>query len=81
MSKSRRVDDMSPQDRRLAVAAILARGVLRYCSMARKTACSAAGESAHSGQNCLGTDADSRPCVPTGSGGYGPRDPEKGQQA
>lgn len=81
MSKSCHVADMPPQHRRQAVAAILARGALRYCRMVRKTACSAAEKSVPSGQNCLGPNAGLRPCVPTGSGGYGPRDPEKGQQA
>ena len=81
MSENHHIVDMSPQHRRQAVAAILARGVLRYRHMARRAACSAAGESADSRQNCLGPAAISRPCVPAGSGGYGPRDPEKGHQA
>jgi hypothetical protein len=80
MSKSCLVADMSPQCRRQAVAAILARGVLRYRIMAHKASSSADQESASSSENCLGPGAGSRPCVPAGSGGYGPRDPEKGRR-
>jgi len=78
MSKNSFVADLTPVSRRQAAAAILAKGVLRCRRMA---ACSAPQESAPSGQNSLGPGADSRPCVPAGSGGYGPRDPEKGQRA
>jgi len=67
-----------PARRRQKVVVILARGVLRYSRMARKTACSAAQESAPSAQNCLGCGADSRPSALTGSGGYDAREPEKG---
>ena len=81
MSKNSFVADLTPVRRRQAVAAILARGVLRYRNMARKTDSSPAQESAPSGQNSLGPGTDSRPCVPAGSGGYGPRDPEKGPLA
>lgn len=75
MSKSRPVSYMSPQQRRQAVAAILARGVLRYRNVVRGTACPAAQESAGSSRNCLGTGDTSRPSVPAGSGGYDPREP------
>ena len=80
MSKNRSAADMSPQHRRQAVAAILAKGVLRYRDRVRKTGSSAGQKSAGSRQNPLGPGAVSRPCVPAGSGGYGPRDPEKGQR-
>ena len=81
MKDRRAVPDISPQYRRQAVAAILATGVLRYRSMARKTASSPGQEPPLSSGNCLAPRAKSSPCVPTGSGGYDPRDPEKGQQA
>jgi hypothetical protein len=81
MSKSRSTGDMSPEHRRQAVAAILAMGVLRYRSMLRKTTSSPAQESADSGQNPLGPVRKTRLSVPAGSGGYGPRDPEKGHRA
>jgi len=78
MSKNSSVDVLTPVRRRHAVAAILARGLLRCRRMA---ACSAPQESARSPQNCLGPGDGSRPCVPADSGGYGPRDPEKGRRA
>ena len=67
MNKSSFVADLTPLERRKAVAAILAKGLLRCRRMA---ACSAPQESAPSPQNCLGPAAVSRPCVPAGSGGY-----------
>ena len=73
--------EISPARRRQDVAAILATGVLRYCRMARKTACSARQESANPGRNPLGPATVSRPCVPAGSGGYDAREPEKGHGA
>jgi len=78
MTKSTPATDLTPMRRRQAVAAILAKGVLRYRRMA---ACTVAQESARSPQNCLGPGDGSRPCVSAGSGGYGPRDPEKGRWA
>ena len=72
---------MTPEERAIELAAILAAGVLRYCRMARKTACPAPQESAISGQNPLGPATVSRPCVPAGSGGYDAREPEKGHGA
>ena len=71
----------SPTQRRQEVAAILAVGVLRYRRMARRAACSAAQESAPSGQNCLGPVGVSRPCVPACLSGYDAREPEKGHGA
>jgi hypothetical protein len=59
-------DDVAARRRR--VVAILAAGVVRCYSMARKTACSAARESAFSVQNCLGPDDTSRLPVPAGYG-------------
>ena len=73
--------EISPAQRRQEVAAILAAGVLRYCRMARKTACSTPQESADLQQNSLGPATVSRPCVPAGSGGYDAREPEKGHGA
>lgn len=81
MSKSSPDADMAPSWRRQAVAAILAAGVLRHLNVAKVVACSVPEESATSPQNCLGTGDRSRPCVPAGSGGYGPRGPEKGHRA
>ena len=80
MGQSHPSTEMLPQHRRQAVAAILAKGFLRYRNMARRTVCSPAKESSTSGQNPLGSVAGSRPCVPAGSGGYDAREPEKGQQ-
>ena len=79
MSKNSFVADLTPMRRRQAVAAILARGVLRYRCTARRTACGAQEESANSQQNCLSPAGTPRLPVPTGSGGYAPRDPEKGR--
>ena len=68
-----------PADGRLCeVAAILATGVLRCRRMARKTACSAAQESADSGRNCLEDAAPPRLSVHAGSTGYEDGEPEKG---
>jgi len=78
MSKSSFVANLTPECRRQAVAAILAKGVLRY---RRTAACSTGQESTPSARNCLGPAGNPRPCVPAGSGGYGPRDPEKGRRA
>jgi len=73
--------EIPPARRRQEVAAILATGVLRYRRMARRTATQAATESCDSSRNPLGPGLDTRLSVPTGSGGYGPRDPEKGHGA
>ena len=73
--------EISPAQRRQEVAAILAAGVLRHRRMARKTASLPAQESAYSRQNSLGPIRETRPCVPTGSGGYDAREPEKGHGA
>ena len=81
MDRSEVVADMTPRRRQQAVAAILARGVLRHRHAARAAACPVPQESTTSPQNCLGPGAGSRPCVPAGSGGYGPREPEKGHRA
>lgn len=81
MRDDNRSPDAPPAQRRQEVAAILAVGVMRYCCMARKTAYSVAQESTNSGQNPLGPATISRPCVPTGSGGYDAREPEKGHGA
>ncbi len=70
-----------PPARWQEVAAILAAGVLRYRRMTRKTASSTAQKSADSTQNSLGHARETRPCVPTGSGGYDAREPEKGHRA
>ncbi len=55
--------EITPAQRRNNVAAILATGVLRYARMAKKTACSAAQESANSGRNCLGPTRKNPPCA------------------
>jgi hypothetical protein len=81
MREDNRSPETPPAQRRQEVTAILAAGVLRYCRMARKTACPAPQESADSQQNCLGPATVSRPCVPAGSGGYDAREPEKGHGA
>ena len=81
MREDNRSLEAPPARRRHEVAAILAAGVLRYCRMARKTACSAPQESLDSGQNPLGPARKTRPCVPAGSGGYDAREPEKGHGA
>ncbi len=81
MREDNRSPEIPPAQRRHEVAAILAASVLRYCGMARKTACSAPQESADFGQNPLGPATISRPCVPAGSGGYDAREPEKGHGA
>jgi hypothetical protein len=81
MREDNRSREFPAARRRQEVAAILAAGVLRYNRMTRKTACSAAQESADSRQNCLGHTTVSRPCVPAGSGGYDAREPEKGHGA
>lgn len=70
--------EIPPARRRQEVAVILAAGVLRYCRMARKIACSAPQESANSGQILLGRAHETRLSVPAGSGGYDAREPEKG---
>ena len=81
MRENNRSREISPARRRQEVAAILAAGVLRYCRMARKTACSAAQESVDLQQNSLGPARQTPPCVPAGSGGYDAREPEKGHEA
>ena len=81
MREDNRSREVPPGRRRQEVAAILAAGVLRYRRMARKTACSVPQESAEFPQNPLGPATVSRPCVPTGSGGYEAREPEKGHGA
>lgn len=70
-----------PFRRRQEVAAILAAGVLRYRRMAKDSLTHSPTESRDSFGNSLGPVAEPRPCVLAGSGGYGPRDPEKGQRA
>lgn len=80
MSKHWSVAQVSPDHRRRAVAAILALGALRYHDLVRKAGNPAVEDPLPSRQNPLGSAADSRPCVPAGSGGYGPGDPEKGQR-
>ena len=67
--------------RRRDIAAILAAGLLRHCRTARKSVTSYATESSDSPQNPLGPVSTSRLPMPTGSGGYDPRDPEKGRRA
>ena len=74
-------DQEVPAQRLQAVAAILAGGALRYCSMARTAAISPVQESSDSGQNALGCVRNTRLSVPTGSGGYDRREPEKGPRA
>lgn len=81
MRKENRSCEIPPARRRQMAAKILAVGFLRYCRTARKTANSPVQESADLQQNPLGSVHKTRPCVPAGSGGYGPRDPEKGQRA
>lgn len=58
------------------LAIILAEVALRYRRAANAAACSARLESELSDQHSLGPAAAS---VPTGSGGYGPREPDKGR--
>lgn len=81
MREDNRPREVPPGRRRQEVAAILAAGVLRHRRMARKAACSVSQESADFGQNPLGPARKTRPCVPTGSGGYDAREPEKGHGA
>jgi len=61
--------------RRQEIATILAAGLLRYCRVARKHGTPRAAESPDSSQNYLGSADTSRLPVPTGSGGYDPREP------
>lgn len=77
MSEGNHSADRPAERRRQAVAAILARGALRHRHAANASACSVPRESASSPQNCLGTGDSSRPCVPVGSGGYGPGEPQE----
>jgi hypothetical protein len=77
MYHSHEAKPLTPEKRRQAVAAILAAGILR-CRRMRLTSCAGAKESADPRPICLEPSRPTRPCVPTGSGGYGPRDPEKG---
>ena len=81
MPEDNRSREISPAQRRLEVAAILAASVLRYRRKARKTVTHSATESCDSSGNCLGPARETRPCVPAGSGGYDAREPEKGHGA
>ena len=72
---------ISPTRRRCEIAAILAKAVLRRHRAAKTDACLAAEITCDSPQNCLAPVSTSRLTVPTGSGGYDPRDPEKGRRA
>ncbi len=81
MREDNRSREISPARRRQEVAAILAAGVLRCLRLARTAACSAPQESADSRQIPLGPARQTPPCVPTGSGGYDAREPEKGHGA
>jgi hypothetical protein len=77
-----REDDSAdaPVARRRGIAMILAAGLLRHCRVVRKSLTSCDKESSDSAQNCLEPVRNTRLTVPAGSGGYGPRDPEKGQR-
>jgi len=75
MREKSRSPDIPPARRRQEVAAILAAGVLRHRHAAKAAACPALQKSASFSQNCLGSSDGPRPCVPAGSGGYGPREP------
>ena len=74
MSEDNGSADRPPERRRWAVAAILARGVLRHRHAAKAAACPVPQESASSLENSLGAADRSSPCVLAGSGGYGPRE-------
>lgn len=80
MREDNRPPEMSADQRRQEVAAILAKGVLRHCRLAKLAACPSQGESHENRQNPLEVSAASRLPVPTGSGGYHRREPEKGHR-
>ena len=72
---------LTPEQRRQAVAAILATGILRCRRITKLTSNAGAKESADPQRNCLEPSRPTRLPVSTGSGGYDPRDPEKGRMA
>ncbi|OQB81216.1 MAG: hypothetical protein BWX88_04350 [Planctomycetes bacterium ADurb.Bin126] len=71
---------LTPEKRRQAVAVILAAGILRCRRITNLTSCAGAKESADPRPICLEPSRPTRLPVPTGSGGYDPRDPEKGRR-
>lgn len=69
MHEDNQTDEMAPAERRRAVAAILAAGVIRYRRTAKLGTSSAGRKSANSGRNPLELARKSRLSVTTGSGG------------
>jgi len=80
MPARRGLDDVQPARCRQEVAAILARGALRHCRMARSAASLAPEEPPGNPQNCLEVVNASRLPVTPDSGGCKPREPGKGAE-
>ena len=81
MHETKEGTPLTPQQRRQAVATILAAGILRCRRIAKLTADPGTRKSKDCQPNCLEASRTKRPHAPTGSGGYDPRDPEKGRMA